>query len=117
VASGTDGVEEARRQLLAEELWARANAAFLSGDLTTAQAMLDTVPGLEKIQPRVSQLREGITEVSVLLKRGQAQAKAGDCTAAIKTYTALLKRYPHVREAKRARAECEAMQIPDVMSQ
>jgi TolA-binding protein len=105
-------VDDVRRQLLAEEIWTRANAAFLSGELDTAQAILDTVPGVEKIQPRVAQLRESITEVSTLLKRGRSQAKEGDCSAAIKTYNALLKRYPHVSEAKTARRECRDMELP-----
>ncbi|WP_331104286.1 serine/threonine-protein kinase [Archangium sp.] len=110
--AGLDGVDDVRRQLLAEEIWTRANAAFLSGDLDTAQAILDTVPGVEKIQPKVVQLREGIAEVSTLLKRGRSQAKAGDCSAAIQTYNALLKRYPHVSEAKTARRECRDMELP-----
>ena len=106
-----------RRHLLAEEVWARANAAFVSGDLTTAQALLETVPGVEKIQPKVAELRESLTDVSARLKRARAQAEAGDCAAAIKTYSALLKRYPHVREAKRGRAECQAMLPVGVMSE
>jgi hypothetical protein len=106
-----------RRHLLAEEVWARANAAFVSGDLATAQALLETVPGVEKIQPKVAELRESLTDVSARLKRARAQADAGDCGAAIKTYSALLKRYPHVREAKRGRAECQAMLPVGVMSE
>jgi TolA-binding protein len=51
------------------------------------------------------------------LKRARAQAAAGDCGAAIKTYNALLKRYPHVREAKRGRGECQAMLPVGVMSE
>jgi serine/threonine-protein kinase len=110
-------VEDMRRHLLAEEVWARANAAFISGDLATAQALLETVPGVEKIQPKVAELRESLTDVSTRLKRARAQANAGDCGAAIKTYNALLKRYPHVREAKRGRAECQAMLPVGVMSE
>ncbi len=110
-------VEDMRRHLLAEEVWARANAAFVSGDLATAQALLETVPGVEKIQPKVAELRESLTDVSARLKRARAQAEAGDCGAAIKTYNALLKRYPHVREAKRGRAECQAMLPVGVMSE
>jgi hypothetical protein len=110
-------VDEMRRQLLAEEVWARANAAFISGDLATAQALLETVPGVEKIQPKVAELRESLTEVSARLKRARAQAEAGDCGAAIKTYNALLKRYPHVREAKLGRGECQAMLPVGVMSE
>lgn len=106
-----------RLHLLAEEVWARANAAFVSGDLTTAQALLETVPGVEKIQPKVAELRESLTDVSTRLKRARVQAEAGDCGAAIKTYNALLKRYPHVREAKRGRAECQAMLPVGVMSE
>jgi len=110
-------VDDMRRHLLAEEVWARANAAFVSGDLATAQALLETVPGVEKIQPKVAELRESLTDVSVRLKRARAQAAAGDCGGAIKTYNALLKRYPHVREAKRGRAECQAMLPVGVMSE
>jgi serine/threonine-protein kinase len=110
-------VDDMRRHLLAEEVWARANAAFISGDLATAQALLETVPGVEKIQPKVAELRESLTDVSTRLKRARAQADAGDCRAAIKTYNALLKRYPHVREAKRGRAECQAMLPVGVMGE
>jgi len=110
-------VDDMRRHLLAEEVWARANAAFVSGDLDTAQALLETVPGVEKIQPKVAELRESLTDVSARLKRARAQAAAGDCGAAIKTYNALLKRYPHVREAKRGRGECQAMLPVGVMSE
>ncbi len=110
-------VDDMRRHLLAEEVWARANAAFVSGDMATAQALLETVPGVEKIQPKVAELRESLTDVSARLKRARAQADAGDCGAAIKTYNALLKRYPHVREAKRGRAECQAMLPVGVMSE
>jgi hypothetical protein len=110
-------MDDMRRHLLAEEVWARANAAFVSGDLDTAQALLETVPGVEKIQPKVAKLRESITEVSAMLRRARAQANEGDCAAAIKLYSALLKRYPHVREAKRARGECESMLPVGVMSE
>ncbi|WP_309895475.1 protein kinase domain-containing protein [Archangium sp.] len=110
-------VDDMRRHLLAEEVWARANAAFISGDMATAQALLETVPGVEKIQPKVAELRESLTDVSARLKRARAQADAGDCGAAIKTYNALLKRYPHVREAKRGRGECQAMLPVGVMSE
>lgn len=110
-------VDDMRRQLLAEEVWARANAAFVSGDLATAQALLETVPGVEKIQPKVAELQESLTDVSARLKRARAQAAEGDCGAAIKTYNALLKRYPHVREAKRGRAECQAMLPVGVMGE
>jgi serine/threonine-protein kinase len=110
-------VDDMRRHLLAEEVWARANAAFISGDMATAHALLETVPGVEKIQPKLAELRESLTDVSARLKRARAQAEAGDCGAAIKTYNALLKRYPHVREAKRGRGECQAMLPVGVMSE
>ncbi len=113
-APSADDVELMRRKLLAEELWARANAAFLSNDFTTSLAILESVPGMESVQPKVGELRQSIQDVTALLKKGRAQANAGNCDAAIKTYNGLLTRYPHVREAKRARSECQSMLIPTV---
>ncbi|HWV39639.1 MAG TPA: protein kinase [Vulgatibacter sp.] len=104
--------EKMRRQFLAKEIWLKANAEFLSGNLGTAGEILATVPEEESIAEDVATLRTQIDEVSKLLARGRAAARRGDCIAAIATFDRILSRYPGIREAASGRSECKRMLPP-----
>ncbi len=101
-----------RQALLAKEIWLKANAEFLSGNLGSAAEILATVPDDESISEKVATLRAQIEEVDGLLGQGRAAAGRGDCRSAIATYGKILSRFPGIREAARGRQDCQRMLPP-----
>lgn len=104
--------ERLRREFLAKEIWLKANAEFLGGNLRTAASILETVPEDESINERVNTLREQIEDVNARLARGRAAASRGDCKAAIAVYGQILTKYPGIREAARGQEACKRMLPP-----
>jgi len=111
-AEAEDRSEQMRRQFLAKEIWLKANAEFLSGNLATAGEILATVPEEASISGDVATLRAQIEEISKLLSRGRSAAHRGDCVSAIASFDKILARYPGIREAAQGRSECKRMLPP-----
>gem|GEM_PF-1261419 len=109
-----DDAEAMRRQFLAKEIWLKANAEFLSGNLSTAGEILATVPEEASIAGDVATLRSQIDEISKLLSKGRAAAGRGDCVTAIAAYDKILSRYPGIRDAAQGRSECKRMLPPTI---
>ena len=101
-----------RQELLATEIWLKANAEFLSGNLQSASEILDTVPDEPTTAERVATLRQNIEEVTTRLARGRSAASRGDCATAIANYSQILSRFPGIREAARGQQDCKRMLPP-----
>ncbi len=103
-----------RLKFVAEEIRIKAEAEFIQGNFSNAKAMIAQLSDEQQQLPTLVKLKASVEEAAALLGRGKGQAARGDCEGAIKTFDALLKLYPNLSEAKRARANCQEMLPPSV---
>jgi serine/threonine-protein kinase len=103
-----------RQEFFAKEVLVKARNEFSAGNLSSAKAILESVPEEHSANEEVVKLKESLEEIATKLAKGRASAARGDCEAAIRVYEQILKTYPSVREARQGRDECRKMLPPSV---
>lgn len=103
-----------RQRLLAREIWLKANAEFVAGNLAAASEILGTVPDDPEVRGKVQALEGAIAEVKSTLASARSLAARGDCQGAIERYDALLAKHPGFRDAASERARCVRMLPPSL---
>lgn len=106
--------ERQREALLAKEIWLKANAEFLAGNLESASEILETVPEHESILEERTSLRQQLDDITQWMKSGRAAAWRGECDRAIGLFNRVLKVNPQVREATKGREACRRMLPPSI---
>ncbi|MFN0062473.1 MAG: protein kinase domain-containing protein [Myxococcaceae bacterium] len=98
--------------LLAQEIWLKANAEFVSGNFESARAILATVPEDARMGDQIAQLSHSLEDAQNRFSKARAFARRGDCTGAIRLFDALLHNYPALSAARREREHCAQMLPP-----
>ena len=103
-----------RLQFLADEMYRKAEAEFVSGNFIGARRILESVPQDETVALKVRELAAQIDDASQRMIKAQGLAARGDCGAAIQVYDGILRDHPALAQARRERERCAHMMLPSV---
>ncbi len=108
-------VDDGRARFLSEEILLKARAAFAAGNLDEARRISEVLSEPHPaVEGDLAKLVGDLQDAQRQLKQGQALVRQGDCARAIAVFDALLKSYPSVKDARRARASCQRMLPPSI---